>query len=143
VILKAKSRALDECPTSDAPWSINAYVSAFAAITAPFAIERLDDGGLEFAKLTSTTFVGLADYVSVLRAAQNWVQIITGAMKIKQNPSELEIVNVVGIAEDGTTEKYPPWAPPTSVQFGLPTVAGKEGAKPRVTFELSVVLFAH
>jgi hypothetical protein len=69
--------------------------------------------------------------------------MITGAMKIKQNPSKLEIVNIVGVFEDGTTKKYPPWGPPTSVRFGLVTGVGKEGAKPRITFELSVVLFAH
>jgi hypothetical protein len=143
VILKAKDRQLEECPTSDAPWSINAYVWAFAARTALFAIERLDDEGPEFAKLTSITFDGLTDYVSVLRVAQNWVQMMIGAMKIKQNPSALEIVNVVAVFEDGTIEKYPPWAPATSVRSGLATAVGKEGAKPRVTFELATVLFAY
>lgn len=86
MILKAKSPQLEECSTSDAPVSINAYVWAFAAITTPFAIERLDGQGPEFAKLTSSAFEGLTDYVSVLSAAQNWVEMIIGAMKIRQNP---------------------------------------------------------
>jgi hypothetical protein len=143
VILRAESSLLEECRTADAPWSIKAYVWAFAATPGPFSIAPLDDEGQEFAKLTSATFAGLTDYVSVLRDAQKWVQMITGAMKIKQNPSKLEIVNIVGVFEDGTTKKYPPWGPPTSVRFGLVTGVGKEGAKPRITFELSVVLFAH
>jgi hypothetical protein len=50
--------------------------------------------------------------------------MITGAMKIKQNPSKLEIVNIVGVFDDGTTKKYPPWGSPTSVRFGLVTGVG-------------------
>jgi hypothetical protein len=76
---------LEECRTADAPWSIKAYVWAFAATPGPFSIAPLDDEGQEFAKLTSATFAGLTDYVSVLRDAQKWVQMITGVMKIKQD----------------------------------------------------------
>ncbi|HJU16863.1 MAG TPA: hypothetical protein VJ770_10375 [Stellaceae bacterium] len=142
-ILKAVATSLDETGTADGPWSISAYVWAFAATPGPFSIERLDEEGPEFAKLTSSTFDGLTDYVAVLRDARKWVQMVTGAMKIKQNPSKLEIVNIVGIFDNGTIRKYPPHAPPVSISVGLGTGVGKEGAKPRMTFELAVVLFAY
>ena len=143
-IVKAISLPFDEPRTADGPWSIKAYVSAFGASPGPFSIEPLDDEGPEFAKLTSSTFDGFTDYVAVLRDAQKWVEMITGSMKINQNPSKLEIVNIVGIFADRTTQKYPPFGRfPTSLRIGLSTAALKEGASPRPSFELSVVLFAH
>jgi hypothetical protein len=41
VILRAESSLLEECRTANAPWSIKAYVWAFAATPGPFSIEPL------------------------------------------------------------------------------------------------------
>jgi hypothetical protein len=121
---------------------IEPYLTVFATMRDPL-IEPLPDDGPQSAKLTSSSFGGLTNYEEVLAEASELIQLMTGAMNINQDPGSLTIVNVVGIHDDGTAEKYPPHRRLRSARLGIPTMSGwVEGATPRRTFEQSAVLFA-
>ena len=118
------------------------YLTVFGTMRDPL-LEPLPDDGPQFAKLTSSSFEGLTDYEEVLAEALEFVQLMTGAMNINQDPGPLTIVNVVGIHNDDAEEKFPPHRRARSGSSGIPTVTGwVAGATPRMTFEQSAVLFA-
>jgi hypothetical protein len=123
---------------------LDPYLTIFATMEDP-SLERLETEGPQLAKLGSSSFSNLADYEEVLNDARDLVQLMMGAMGINQDPGPLQIVNVIGVYGDGSTEKYPPHGrrTGTSIRLGIPTTTGwVEGATPRATFEQSVVLFA-
>jgi hypothetical protein len=121
---------------------LDAYLTNFTTMEDP-SLKRMEGEGGQLAKLTSSSFAGLSDYEEVLSEARRCVQLIAGAMHIKQDPGPLNIVNVVGVFDDGTTEKNPPHGRPIKITSGIPTMTGwNRGAAPRETFEQSVVLFA-
>src|ERR1700730_8244435 len=86
---------------------LDPYLTNFATMEDP-SLERLEAEGPQLAKLASSSFSNLADYEEVLNDARDLVQLMMGAMGINQDPGPLQIVNVIGVYVDGSTEKYPP-----------------------------------
>jgi hypothetical protein len=122
---------------------VDAYVTNFTTMADP-SLERIEGEEKQLAKLTSSSFDSLLDYEEVLNDARMWVQLISGAMHINQDAGPLQIVYVVEVFGDGTTQKHPPHGRPRKIRSGIPTVsAWNVGATPRATFEQSVVQFAH
>ena len=133
--------AVKECSTSDrnnnskewyvivSGW-VDAYVTNFATMQEP-SLERLEAEKGQLAKLTFSSFAGCQDYEEVLNEARKWVQWMTRALHIKQDPGPLQIVSVVEVFDDGTTKAYPPHGRPTQVRFGIPTTTGGRGGQRR------------
>jgi hypothetical protein len=118
--------------------SIQPYLGHFELLTEPRLLPFEQDGQ-NLGKLTYSGFAGYADYEGVLKEARELISVLTGTMRIRQGPSPLSIVNIVGIFDDGREEKFPPHGRSIRGSWGMPTLMRKPGAKPRPTTEQLMV----
>ena len=79
-----------------APHSIQPYLDRFELLTEP-KLSPFEQGGQKLGKLTYSGFAVYADYEGVLKEARELISVLTGALRIRQGPAPLSIVNIVGV----------------------------------------------
>jgi hypothetical protein len=117
---------------------IQPYLDCFELLTDPKLLPFEQDRQ-KLGKLTYSGFAGYTDYEGVLKEARELISVLTGTLRIRQGPSPISIVNIVGVFEDGREEKFPPHGRPIRVSLGMPTMVRKPGSKPRPTTEQFIV----
>jgi hypothetical protein len=102
-------------------------------------LQLFEKDGTKFGKLFYSGFANYSDYEGVLRETRELISLLTGTLRIRQEPVPISIVNIVAVFEDGREEKFPPHGRPTSGSWGMPVITRKPGAKPRPTTEQFMV----
>jgi hypothetical protein len=118
--------------------SIQTYLDTFQLMSDP-QLHPLEQDGTRFGKLICSGFTGYSDYEGVLKETRELVSLLTGTLRIRQEPGAISIINIVGVFEDGREEKFPPYGRPTRVSSGMGYMVRKPGAKPRPTTEQFMV----
>jgi len=115
---------------------IQPYLDEFELMKDP-RLEPLEANGEKYTKLTYSVFDRYVDYERVLHEAVELIALLTGALRIRQGPGALAIVNVVKVFPDGREEKFPPYAQPLRISLDLVGFIGvrKPGIPPRPTIE--------
>jgi hypothetical protein len=98
-------------------------------------LEPLDINGQKLGKLTYSVFGRYTDYEEVLRETRELASLLTGTLRIRWEPGAISIINIVGVFEDGSEEKFPPYGRPARLSMGTVYVERKAGAKPHPTSE--------
>jgi len=118
--------------------ALRSYLDHYSAMEDP-KLEAMPSEGPDRAKLSSSLFVG-ENHEDIAQEALRLVQILSGAAKIKEGPGNLNLLSVVAIYADGTSEKFPAIRVHLSVSRHY-THFIEEG-RVKETFEKSVVVFA-
>jgi hypothetical protein len=118
--------------------SIQPYLDAFELMRDPQLLSFEQDGQ-EFGKLTYSGFLMHRDYEPVLKETRELISLLTGTLRIRQEPGPISIVKIVRVFEGGREEQFPPYGRPRTAGSGMPTFTRKPGAKPRPTTEQFMV----
>jgi hypothetical protein len=116
------------------PASIETYLTTFELLKDPQLLPFQQDGQ-KLGKLIYSKFAGYEDYEGVLNEARELISMLTGTMRISQDPEPLSILNIIGVFEDGTVKKFPPFGRARKGTFSLLGLTIKPGARPRATIE--------
>jgi hypothetical protein len=114
--------------------AIQSYLDTFELMRDP-QLQLLEQDGKKFGKLTYSRFEGYADYEGVLNETRELASLFTGALRIRQEPGPLSIINIVRVFEDGREEKFPPHGRPTRLSLAMGYMMRKPGRKPHPTTE--------
>jgi len=114
--------------------AIQSYLDTFELMRDP-QLQLLEQDGEKFGKLTYSRFEGYADYEGVLNETRELVSLFIGALRIRQEPGPLSIINIVRVFEDGREEKFPPHGRPTRLSLAMGYMMRKPGRKPHPTIE--------
>ena len=121
------------------PRDIKAYLNRFELMRDP-QLQPLEQDGTQFGKLTYSGFLGYTDYKDVLRETTELISFLTGALWVSHEPAAISIVNIVGVFEDGSEERFPPYRKSGgSIKIILGIPVRKPGVKPRETAEQFIV----
>jgi hypothetical protein len=142
---KANSMADEKAPVnwyavvSTGSHPIQPYLAAFELLTDPKLLPFERDGQ-KLGKLSYSGFVAYADYEGVLKETRELISVLTGALRIRQGPAPLSILNIVGVFEDGREKQFPPHGRPTRAgSWGIPTWTRMAGVEPWPTTEQLMV----
>ena len=119
---------------------IKAYLDRFELMADPQLLPLEQDGEV-FGKLTYSGFSGYSDYEDVLQETAELIWLLTGALWVSHEPAAISIVNIVGVSEDGSEERFPPYRKSGGgrVIFTFGTPIRKDGVPPRATAEQFIV----
>jgi hypothetical protein len=105
-------------------------------------LEPLDVDGQTFGKLTYSAFDRYVDYEGVLHETRELAALLTGTLRISQEPGPLAIVNIMRVFADGSEEKFPPYGRPVRISLDLGIITRKPGIAPRPTTEQYIMEYA-
>jgi hypothetical protein len=118
--------------------SIQSYLDTFELMSDP-QLQAFEQEGTKFGKLIYSGFAGYSDYEGVLKETKELISVLTGTLRIRQEPKPISIVKIVGVFEGGREEKFPPHGRTVTGRWGIGTITRAPGAKTWPTTEQFMV----